>query len=62
MFLKKPLSALLASAFVATAVQARDFRSADVRPPDYPAVRPVALHFSSFSLWIPALLKGAPVY
>ena len=30
MFLKKPLSALLASAFVATAVQARDFRSADV--------------------------------
>ncbi|MFA9948843.1 hypothetical protein [Dentiradicibacter hellwigii] len=62
MFLKKPLSVLLASAFVATAVQARDFRSADVRPPDYPAVRAVALHFSSFSLWIPALLKGAPVY
>ncbi len=32
MFLKKSLSALLASIFVATAVQARDFRSADVRP------------------------------
>ena len=62
MFLKKPLSALLASAFVATAVQARDFRSADVRPPDYPAFRAVAPYFPGFSLWIPALLKGAPVY
>lgn len=41
MFLKKTLSVLLAFAFVATAAQARDFRSADVHPLDYPTVMAV---------------------
>ena len=38
MFLKKTLSVLLASAFVATAALSRDFRSADVLPIEYPTV------------------------
>ena len=41
MHLKKLLGIALASAFVASAVQARDFRSADVHPLDYPTVMTV---------------------
>lgn len=38
---KKVLATLLVSAFAMTAVQARDFRSADVHPLDYPTVMTV---------------------
>jgi tripartite ATP-independent transporter DctP family solute receptor len=41
MQLKKILGVALVSAFAATAVQARDFRSADVHPLDYPTVMTV---------------------
>ncbi len=41
MQLKKILGVVLASAFAMTAVQARDFRSADVHPLDYPTVMTV---------------------
>lgn len=41
MHLKKLLGVVLASAFAMTAVQARDFRSADVHPLDYPTVMTV---------------------
>ena len=41
MFIKKILGAALASAFVISTVQARDFRSADVHPLDYPTVMTV---------------------
>lgn len=62
MFLKKPLSALPVFAFVTTAVPARDFQPADVRPLDYPMAITVITYFPGFSLWIPTLLKGALVY
>ncbi len=39
--LKKILGVVLASAFAMSAVQARDFRSADVHPQDYPTVMTV---------------------
>ena len=41
MHLKKLLGVVLASAFAMSAVQARDFRSADVHPLDYPTVMTV---------------------
>ncbi|SDI40669.1 TRAP transporter substrate-binding protein [Propionivibrio dicarboxylicus] len=41
MLLKKLLGVVLASAFAMTAAQARDFRSADVHPLDYPTVMTV---------------------
>ena len=37
----KKVLGLLASVFIATSVQARDFRSADVHPLDYPTVMTV---------------------